>query len=103
MLALAAIGALRRARSFDVQDLTAESVRRIQVHAVNHVGFYADLIRPLRTAGRDDLASAVEFILARYRREVGLRGTLRRFDRMHLGGVLHSLTRVGRRATAPSV
>jgi hypothetical protein len=103
MLALAAIGALHRTRSFDVQDLTADRVRRIQVYAVNHVGFYAELIRPLRTAGRDDLASAVEFILARYRREVGFRGTLRRFDRMHLGGVLHSLKRMGRRASASSV
>jgi len=40
-----------------------------------------------------DLAEAIEQILQRYRREVGLRGQLRRADRVFLGGGLTTIKR----------
>jgi hypothetical protein len=93
MLALAAVGALDRCSSFDGSLLTQASARGIQIVGDNQAAFYAELIDPLRAVGRKDLADAVEFVLATYRGETGLRGTLKQLDRRYLGGGLHSLKR----------
>jgi hypothetical protein len=93
MLALEALDALEQSAAFDAQTLSKETVRHITLFTENQLTYYGELIGPLRRAGREDLARAVEFVLARYRREVGLSGRLRRFDRVHLGGAITSLKR----------
>ena len=55
--------------------------------------FYRELVEPLRTIGRDDLAQVVDRALTAYRGEAGLSGRFRRFDRIHLNGGLRALKR----------
>jgi hypothetical protein len=91
MLALAAIGALEKCRSFDRQLLTAAAVRDIMIFGDNQATFYAELIQPLHALGRNDLAEGVRFVLAKFRGETGIRGTLKQLDRRYLGGGLKTL------------
>lgn len=93
MLALIAVGALERCQSFPARDLDEETVRSIQIVANNQSGFYAEMIEPLRQAGRSDLARGVEFALKRFRGELGLRGRLKGADRVFLNGALTSMKR----------
>ena len=91
MLALAALGALDRSPAFDGSKLSAAAVRSIDLSTHNQASFYDQLVEPLRNAGRDALAAAVETILARYYGYLGVRGRLRRIDRAYLGGGLTAL------------
>lgn len=93
MLALAAVGALDRCRAFQSRDLDARRVAAIQIYTDNQSAFYEELIDPLRKAGRNDLADAIVESLQRFRGEVGLRGKLRRADRVYLGGGLTAIKR----------
>jgi hypothetical protein len=93
MLALVAVGALDRCRAFESRKLDARRVAAIQIDTDNQSAFYEELIEPLRKAGRNDLADAIGESLQRFRGEVGLRGTLRRADRMFLGGGLTAIKR----------
>ena len=55
--------------------------------------FWDELVGPLEEAGHEDLARAVKRRISLWRGETGWRGPLRRFDRMHLNGVLRYLKR----------
>ena len=60
MLALIALRALERSDAFSARDVTEEMVRSIRVRKVNQASFYGELIDPLRSVGRHDLARGVE-------------------------------------------
>jgi len=93
MLGLIAAGALGKTSAFPVRDLTAEEVgQRIAIWETVE-SFYRELVEPLRTIGRDDLAQVVDRALTAYRGEAGLSGRFRRFDRIHLNGGLRALKR----------
>lgn len=88
MLALLALGALEKTRAFARRDLSSDLVAsKIQVYA-SVLPFYEELIRPLFEAGRPDLAAIVQKAVIEARGEVGLRGRIRHFDRLHLNGGL---------------
>ena len=93
MLALIALGALDRCDAFAVRDLELDAVRSIHIATDSQSSFYVELVAPLRRAGREDLASAVEFILKRYRGELGWRGGLKLADRRYFGGGLTTMKR----------
>jgi len=93
MLALVALNALDRCDAFAVRELDPDAVRSIHVASDSQSSFYVELVAPLRHAGREDLASAVEFILKRYRGELGWRGGLKLADRRYFGGGLTTMKR----------
>jgi hypothetical protein len=93
MLALEAVGTLARCRAFESRLLDAGRVAAIQILTDNQSAFYEELIDPLRKAGRNDLADAILVSLQRFRGEDGLRGRLRRADRLYLGGGLTAIKR----------
>jgi hypothetical protein len=86
MLALLACKALDRSTAFPPRDITEQMVRELPISTENEFSFYVELIEPLRNAGRPDLARAIERALANYRSEYGLRGWLKKIDRVHFGG-----------------
>ena len=93
LLGLIAAGALSKTSAFTVADLSAAIVKeRIRIWDTVEP-FYQELVQPLSTVGRDDLAQVVERALIAYRGEAGLRGRFRRFDRVHLNGSLRALKR----------
>jgi hypothetical protein len=93
MLGLIAAGALEKTSAFPVRDLTAEQVAsRIAIWETVEP-FYRELVEPLRTIGRDDLARIIDRALSAYRGEEGFAGRFRRFDRVHLNGSLRALKR----------
>jgi hypothetical protein len=93
MLALIALNALDRCNAFAVRDLDPDAVRTIHIASDSQSSFYVELVAPLQRAGREDLATAVEFILKRYRGELGWRGGLKLADRRYLGGGLTTMKR----------
>jgi hypothetical protein len=101
MLALEAVGALARTRAFPAQALSAGSVRTIRIKDANQASFYDELIVALQAVGRTDLVHAIQDVLRRYRGETGIRGRVKRFDRLYLDGALHSLSRRVRDGVRP--
>ena len=94
MLALAALGALERTKSFPGKSLDADLVREVcKIYSPYLESCYRELLAPLTEVGRPDLAASIRQALARARRETGLIGRLRKFDRDHLNGGLASLKR----------
>jgi hypothetical protein len=93
MLALIALNALDRCDAFAVRDLDPDAIRSIHVASDSQSSFYVELVAPLRRAGREDLARAVEFILKRYRGELGWLGGLKLADRRYFGGGLSTMKR----------
>lgn len=59
MLALVALGSLSRAAAFDADDVTAGQLRNLDLASGRIAGF-VEVIEPLRAAGRNDLAAALE-------------------------------------------
>ena len=93
MLGLIAVGALNRTSAFPQHDLSAElAASKVSVWATVFP-FYEELIQPLADCGRNDLSRVVERAVAVARGEVGLRGRLNKFDRLHLNGGLRALKR----------
>jgi hypothetical protein len=93
MLALTACGAAERSHSFGGHRVSADSVAGILLFNDSQASFYRELPAPLRAAGRDDLAASVEFILRRYRGELGVRGLVKLIDQRWLGGGLAAFMR----------
>ena len=91
-LELLVAGVLPQATVFRVMDVTPGSIDALSLLAKVHF-FYEELIAPLASVGRPDLAGAIRRALARNRKETGLAGRLRRFDRERLNGGLGSLKR----------
>jgi hypothetical protein len=100
MTALEAMGRLESTRTFPLRVVTPALIHGAIVSA-SEEGFWNELVNPLRSRGRDDLAAAVERKLCEARRETGFKGRVRRFDRENLGGVLTRSIRRARRRHAP--
>ncbi|HUG38770.1 MAG TPA: hypothetical protein VML54_17560, partial [Candidatus Limnocylindrales bacterium] len=99
MLGLLVIGKLAEARSFPVREITPAMLEPARIDNAHLLGFYRELLDPLRTIGRDDLRAVIERKIgafersADWARETGVKGTLRRLDRTYLGGVFLRLAR----------
>ena len=93
MLALVALGALERSEAFQSQDVSEENIQNLRIANENQNSFYGELIDPLRKAGRADLAKSIETAMARFRRETGWLGPLKRIDRVYLGNSFRMLKR----------
>jgi hypothetical protein len=95
MLGLAALGVLDRTTAFAAADLTPEAVTtRAHIHSPYMEACYREMLSPLITQGRRDLAKSVEHVLKVSRGELGWQGSLRRFDRRVLGGRLRLARRL---------
>jgi hypothetical protein len=91
MLALSAVGALERARSFSAQSLDAKLVREVGgIYSPYMESCYQELLAPLEARARHDLAGAIHDLLSKYRSQLEpeWRGVLRRWDEKHLNGLL---------------
>jgi len=92
-LGLLAADALNKTTAFPYQDLSVEFLApRIAIWKTVQP-FYEEVVEPLRTIGRNDIAQVVERALEGARGETGLRGRIRKFDRVHLNGGLDALKR----------
>jgi hypothetical protein len=95
MLGLAAIGVLHKTKAFSGRDLTPDAVvTNAQIHSPHLETFYRELVEPLATQARHDLAHAVQHVLSKHGGELGWKGSLRRLDREHLGGRLRLMKRL---------
>ena len=95
MLGLAAIGALDKTRAFDARELTPDAVAsRAHIYSPYMEACYRELVEPLVTQARHDLAHAVQHVLSKHRGELGWKGSLRRLDREHLGGRVRLMKRL---------
>ncbi len=108
MVALLLAGALGQAVSFPSRDIEVADIDALTPRR-EIIVFWSDFPEALRLRGRDDLARAVEALLARGRRRAswfedrGWKGALRRFDRRRLGGrLLAARRRLGKTSPADS-
>ena len=93
MVALLGLGALDKTRAFPKRELSADMIRDIvNLHRKNF-RFWPELVAPMEAIDRHDLANAIRYVVARYHREIGRRGAIRRFDRERLNGGMASLKR----------
>ena len=114
MVGLLAAGELAGTEAFPDQRLTPEMLDGLElIHHLRFLpNFWRPFVGPLRALGREDLARAVERLVARARRkerwleERDWKGAVRKFDRRHLGGVLLRASRrmrgIPEAAQAPS-
>lgn len=93
MVALLALGGLDKTTAFPSIRLSEELIReKVRLHWKNF-RFWPELIAPLEAVGRQDLARGVRYALARYHGEIGWKGAIRRFDRVHLNSRLRAMKR----------
>jgi hypothetical protein len=93
ILGLIALHAYERCQAFPFREISEEEIRNVQILNYNQSIPYTELIEPLKKANRPDLARAIEFALTKFRGETGFKGTLRRLDRVHLGGGIRQMKR----------
>jgi hypothetical protein len=101
MVGLLAAGRLAGTEAFLCQGITPETLDGLElIHHLRFLpNFWSPFVEPLRALGREDLAQAVERLVARARRkerwleERDWKGAVRKFDRKRLGGVLLRTTR----------
>ncbi|MCG2721644.1 MAG: hypothetical protein L6290_06485 [Thermodesulfovibrionales bacterium] len=94
MLSLLVAGALHKASTFPSNDISADLIRSSFYPTEQNICEYVDLIAPLTEIGRDDLARAIERVVAIYLdREPGLKGWAKRFDRKYLNNNLAEFKR----------
>jgi hypothetical protein len=100
MMGLLVIGKLDQARSFPVREITPAMLEPARLDSPQLLGFYRELLDPLRAIRRDDLRAVIEDKigafekLTEWKRERGVKGALRRLDRKYLGGVFLRLARL---------
>ena len=88
-LALISLGALDKTQAFREDDVLPEQVLNTAcIHSPYMEACYSELLAPLAARGREDLVEAIKELVARYRGDVGWRGSLRRLDKRFLGGRL---------------
>lgn len=113
MTELLVFGKLKECPTFPFDDVSADMLRTIRgsferggdptrpvLHQVN-VYHWAALIDPLKELGRTDLSDVVQATVAEYetyQRRLNRKAQLKQFDRQHLGGALHKLSKRLRRA-----
>ena len=91
MLALTAVGALGRATSFAVKEVSPALIERAVYMDKTTSPFYRELLPPLESVGRHELVAAIGRKLGQYRRierEMRLRARLKKFDAMYFGSKL---------------
>lgn len=94
MLELMVLGKLDRCPSFDANDVELSAIKRSTVMSSFHALTFEDLVEPLRTLGRSDLADAVDRKVRSYRawnNGRGWRGVVTRLDRRGSSGVVRSI------------
>lgn len=97
-LELLALGRLESASAFPVLPLSEEQVANSYIDDEYTASCYGELLDLLDAQGRADLRRGVTRALDRHRGETGLRGRLKRADRIYLNGTLrtfrHAVARV---------
>ena len=93
LTALLILGKLDAAVSFAHREVTPELILANTFVNKTTFPFWQELVRPLEEAGHEDLARAIKRRIGLWRGETGWRGHVRRFDRIHLNGVLRHLKR----------
>lgn len=107
---LLAAGGPAGTEAFPDQQITPEMLDDLElIHHLRFLpNFWSPFVEPLRALDREDLARAVERIAVRARRkerwleEHDWKGTVRKFDRKHLGGALLRVSRRLRGFPAPA-
>ena len=84
MTALLAVGALGRTQVFPENDVSKEMLRSVPVTSNLPVGYYRELIEPLKLKGRNDLVQVIRRMLLVYR----IRERVKRLDQRLFKGVL---------------
>jgi hypothetical protein len=95
MLALSACGALERTNAFPVKKVSAGQIYSMSLTRQTYP-LYAELISPLRDAGRDDLAGAVEQKLeefCRLQKRENVKMKIKHIDNKYLGSSLLNFKR----------
>jgi hypothetical protein len=94
MLELMVFGKLDRCGAFESNDVELSAIKRSIVVSSFHALTFEDLVEPLRTLGRPNLADAVECKVRSYRSwnsGRGWRGVVARLDRQGSGRVVRSI------------
>ncbi|MGH2595266.1 MAG: hypothetical protein ACRDH7_04805 [Actinomycetota bacterium] len=97
MLELMVLGKLEQCPAFEANDVELSAISRITVMSPAHAFTLEDVIEPLRTVGRADLADAVDRKVRSYRAwnsGRGWRGAIARLDRRGSSGVVRSIKAV---------
>ena len=94
LTALLILGKLEEAHTFAECRVTADLISQYAYLSKTDYPFWAEMIEPLRRQGRRDLADAIQCVVDRYRGEVGWKGKVKSWDRLHLGGALLKLKHV---------
>jgi hypothetical protein len=98
---LLVLGRLHRASGFSEENISPDTIRAM-AWTVGLVEYWGELVGPLLAIGRDDLARAVQNRLREARRfrawrdETDWKGTIKRFDRRYLGGLVAAAARAAR-------
>src|SRR5947209_18318767 len=93
MVALLGLGALDKSRAFPKRELSADLIREKVSWHLKNFRFWPELVAPMQAIGRQDLADAIRYVVARYQGELGWKGAIRRFDRERLNGGISALKR----------
>lgn len=94
MLELMVLDKLDRCPAFEANDVEVRAIKRSTVMSSFHALTFEDLVEPLRTIGRPDLAAAVDRKVRSYRawsRGRGWRGAVGRLDRRGSSRVVRSI------------
>ena len=92
MLALMIAGALHKASTFPQKDISPQLIRKTFIPSDQNLCDFVELIAPLQSLGRDDLADAITHQIDIYMdREPGVKGLVKRIDRKYLDGKLTRL------------
>ena len=101
MLALLALGSLEDTTAFAKKDLSEKEISAIKPLNAQVFSYYQELTGPLSKAGRDDLAGAVQGLIADYYRQAKRENARKllidpiiQFDEKNLGGVLRKTKRL---------
>jgi hypothetical protein len=100
MLGLLAIGKLDQAETFPVRHITPSMLHVIHIDSAQHLGFANELTENLRAIGRHDLAEGLAELnrtyvrRSRWKKDLGWKGALRRFDKKYLSGRLSRSARI---------
>ena len=91
MLELLVAGALDRTTAFGCQEISAELILGKSFITESTLLYYEELIAPLEEMGRHDLVEAINVLMARYRGEIGWKGSILKIDRKYLNGGLRAI------------
>lgn len=105
MIELTAVGKLGATNAFPSTSVSYDTVKWLELTSAYQAGWYREVVDPLRSVGREDLADLIQTKLDRlpqyldwlYERD--WKGTVKRFDRRYLSGTLYRLRQATRDRT----